>query len=101
MTDDEISTFIANHEWTFAKSMPEIPHWYTLRRKALSSEGFSAFVQQIRFRGVRFHSTMCCERIGRGFTADSSVRLGSDFQRRHYETAPADSIPQFRAFLAE
>ena len=52
MTDDDISTFIANHEWTFAKTMPEIPHWYTLRRKATSSEDFSAFVQEIRFRGV-------------------------------------------------
>ena len=53
MTDDEISTFIANHEWTFAKTMPQIPHWYTLRRKATSSEEFSAFVQEIRFRGVQ------------------------------------------------
>ena len=52
MTDDEISTFIAGHEWTFAKTMPQIPHWYTLRRKAKSSEQFSAFVQEIRLRGV-------------------------------------------------
>ena len=52
MTDDEISTFIANHEWTFAKTMPQIPHWYTLRRKAQSSEQFSEFVQEIRFRGI-------------------------------------------------
>ena len=53
MTDDDISTFIANHEWTFAKTMPEIPHWYTLRRKATSSGDFSAFVQEIRFRGAQ------------------------------------------------
>lgn len=53
MTDDEISRFIATHEWTFAKTMPGIPHWYTLRRNATSSEGFSAFVQEIRFRGVQ------------------------------------------------
>ena len=38
---------------TFAKTMPQIPHWYTLRRKATSSEDFSAFVQEIRFRGVQ------------------------------------------------
>ena len=52
MTDDDISTFIANHEWTFAKTMPEIPLWYTLRRKAKRDEDFSSFVQEIRFRGV-------------------------------------------------
>lgn len=40
-------------EWTFAKTMPQIPHWYTLRRKAQSSEEFSTFVQEIRFRGVQ------------------------------------------------
>lgn len=53
MTDDEISTFIAAHEWTFAKTMPRIPHWYTLRHKATSSERFSEFVPEIRFRGVQ------------------------------------------------
>lgn len=53
MTDDEISTFIANNEWTFAKTMPQIPHWYTLRRKAGREEDFVAFVQEIRFRGVQ------------------------------------------------
>lgn len=52
MTDDQISTFIANHEWTFAKTMPQIPHWYTLRRNAKRDEDFAAFVQEIRFRGI-------------------------------------------------
>ena len=31
MSDDEIRQFIGDHEWTFAKTMPTIPHWYTLR----------------------------------------------------------------------
>lgn len=53
MTDDDIRAFIASHEWTFAKTMPQIPHWYTLRRKARSSEQFSEFVQEIRLRGVQ------------------------------------------------
>ncbi len=52
MTDEEIRVFIDRHEWVFAKTMPQIPHWYTLRRKAQSSEDFSAFVQEIRLRGV-------------------------------------------------
>ena len=51
MTDIEIRTFIDAHEWTFAKTMPQIPHWYTLKRKAKSEEDFAAFVQEMRFRG--------------------------------------------------
>lgn len=52
MTNEDIRGFIANHEWTFAKTMPQIPHWYTLRRKAMRDEDFAAFVQEIRFRGI-------------------------------------------------
>lgn len=52
MTDDELRNFIGAHEWIFAKTMPQIPHWYTLRRKATRDEDFAAFVQEIRFRGV-------------------------------------------------
>jgi len=52
MSDDDLRRFIAAHEWTFAKTMPGIPHWYTLRRKARSDADFAAFVQEIRFRGV-------------------------------------------------
>jgi len=33
--------------------MPGIPHWYTLRRAAKRDEDFTAFVQEIRFRGVQ------------------------------------------------
>ena len=52
MTDEEIRQFIGDHEWVFAKMMPQIPHSYTLRRKAKRDEDFSSFVQEIRFRGV-------------------------------------------------
>lgn len=52
VTDDDMRAFIADHEWVFAKTMPHIPHWYTLRRKARRDEDFVAFVQEIRFRGV-------------------------------------------------
>ena len=53
MTDAEIRRFIEESEWVFAKTMPEIPHWYTLRRKARCSETFSTFVQEIRLRGIQ------------------------------------------------
>lgn len=52
MTDDDIRGFIDKSEWTFAKTMPQIPHWYTLRQKARRDEDFAAFVQEIRFRGT-------------------------------------------------
>jgi hypothetical protein len=52
MTDEDIRRFIEASEWTFAKTMPAIPHWYTLRRKATQEGHFAAFVQEIRFRGV-------------------------------------------------
>lgn len=52
MTDDDIRGFIDSSEWTFAKTMPRIPHWYTLRRKARRDEDFASFVQEIRFRGI-------------------------------------------------
>ena len=53
MKDKEIQQFIGDHEWVFAKTMPQIPHWYTLRSKAQPDEGFSAFVREIELRGVQ------------------------------------------------
>ncbi len=52
MNDDEVRKFIDDQEWVFAKTMPQIPHWYTLKRKARSEDDFAAFVQEIRLRGV-------------------------------------------------
>ncbi len=53
VTDEEIRQFIGDHEWVFAKTMPQIPHWYTLRSKAQRDEDFSAFVREIELRGVQ------------------------------------------------
>ena len=53
MKDKEIQQFIGDHEWVFAKTMPQIPHWYTLRSKAQRDEDFSAFVREIELRGVQ------------------------------------------------
>lgn len=46
--------FIDRHEWTFAKTMPETPHWY-VNAKKLQPEDRQEFywaVQYIRDQGV-------------------------------------------------
>jgi len=48
---EEAREFIAAHEWTFAKSMPKIPHWYVVRNECRSGEEFEAFVTLIREQG--------------------------------------------------
>jgi hypothetical protein len=39
-------------EWTFAKSMPLYPHWYTLRKAWTAKVPFGEVVQYIRDHGV-------------------------------------------------
>ena len=34
MTTEELRSFVQDSTWTFAKSMPQTPHEYTLRRNA-------------------------------------------------------------------
>ncbi len=53
MKDKEIQQFIGDHEWVFPKTMPQIPHGYTLKSKAHRDEDFSAFVREIELRGVQ------------------------------------------------
>jgi len=31
LTEQEARDYIASVEWTYAKTMPEVPHWYTVR----------------------------------------------------------------------
>lgn len=50
MTIENILAFIDKHEWTFAKSMPKIPHWYVVRNKCDDDE-FVEFVKYIRANG--------------------------------------------------
>lgn len=50
MTIEKIEEFITKYEWTFAKSMPTIPHWYVVRNKCDDSE-FVQFVEYIRANG--------------------------------------------------
>lgn len=49
--DEDFRAFIARHHWQFARTMPENPHEYTLRRNASSSD-FEAAVRYIREHGI-------------------------------------------------
>jgi hypothetical protein len=51
MTDEELRVFIAAHVWTFAKTMKNIPHEYTLLANAKDQTDFYRFVMQIRHAG--------------------------------------------------
>lgn len=52
MTPDELRRFVAAATWTFARTMPEHPHWYTLRRQN-DERVFEAFVMHVREHGYR------------------------------------------------
>lgn len=47
---ERIRAFIAGHRWVFAKTMPQHPHEYTLRKNAVEEE-FLFFVEYIRQHG--------------------------------------------------
>ena len=47
-----IREFIATHEWHFAKTMPQIPHWYCLRKDKGDIEEFTWFAKTIREHSV-------------------------------------------------
>lgn len=47
-----IREFIATHEWHFAKTMPQIPHWYCLRKDKGDIEEFTWFARAIREHSV-------------------------------------------------
>jgi hypothetical protein len=51
MTADDIDRFIAANTWTFAKTMPQNPHWYVVRAKCNDETAFEGFVMHIREHG--------------------------------------------------
>jgi hypothetical protein len=51
MTIDELREFVRTSPWTFAKTMPEMPHGYTLRTKASDAKTFERVVLYIRQAG--------------------------------------------------
>ncbi len=53
MTNEEITSFIRSHTWTFAKTMPDAPHEYVVKAKCRSPSEFEAFARHIREHGYR------------------------------------------------
>ncbi len=53
MDAESFNDFVSSSEFQFAKTMADIPHEYTLRRKAASDERFAEAVQFIRDNGFR------------------------------------------------
>lgn len=53
MKDEDIERFINANEWTFARTMPQNPHWYIVRAKCSSEEDFKGFVMHIRKHGYK------------------------------------------------
>ena len=45
---DELQEFVRTSPWTFARTMPQIPHEYTLRAKAPDEKLFQRVVLYIR-----------------------------------------------------
>ena len=53
MTDKEVQDFIDQREWTFAKTMPWCPHYYTVRKEEENDDIFREFVVHILENGYK------------------------------------------------
>lgn len=51
MDKEAIHTLLDNANWQYAKTMPENPHWYTLRKKWANDQDFVKTVIYIREYG--------------------------------------------------
>jgi hypothetical protein len=51
ITVSAVREFIEHHRWVFAKTMPQHPHEYTLRKNARDDQEFEAVVSFIRAEG--------------------------------------------------
>ena len=50
---ERVAKLLEEHEWIFAKTMPQNPHHYTLRRKWANDADFVWTVELIRRHGYR------------------------------------------------
>ena len=50
---DEVHDILEENKWVFAKTMPETPHFYTLRRTWSDEKKFESIVEYIREHGVK------------------------------------------------
>jgi hypothetical protein len=53
MTMDDLRAFVQASSWRFAKSMPQMPHEYTLRREAKDEALFERVILHIRQMGYQ------------------------------------------------
>lgn len=53
MNFEDVAAALEQSEWIYAKTMPQCPHWYTLRKKWQAPVPFEALVQYIRDHGYR------------------------------------------------
>ncbi len=54
LTEHEVAVWLIRQRWTFAKTMPKSPHWYTLKRNQ-DSEMFERVVATIWHNGYQRH----------------------------------------------
>ena len=54
MTESQVIEFLESHTWTFAKTMPWIPHWYIVRKESKNEEIFELVVDFIQKNGIPF-----------------------------------------------
>jgi len=52
MTIVEVQEFFESHSWSFAKTMPESPHWYIVRSNTLDIKTFIEVVRFIQKNGL-------------------------------------------------
>jgi len=50
---ERLAHLLESAAWRFARTMPQNPHWYTLRETWARDEDFVWAVEQIRLRGYR------------------------------------------------
>jgi len=51
VNNEKAKALISGWSWTFAKTMPQCPHWYVVRSPE-NEEAFIEFVEYIRIHGV-------------------------------------------------
>lgn len=52
MTTNEVQMFLESHSWTFAKTMPQSPHWYIHRRDTYDLDTYIEVVRFIQQNGL-------------------------------------------------
>lgn len=50
---EKVGRLLEAHEFTYAKTMPHIPHFYTMRHQWKDQDAYSLMVEQVRILGTR------------------------------------------------